>query len=123
MRDFKGKVAVVTGGASGIGRSLVKELLQAGAKVVIGDVEQFLSVLVGADHIGRYEAGPGVVALVPQSPVELERVTDGLVDLQDHLVGCQKHIHRPARAVGCREELHRLFGEARCGITESGPTE
>ncbi|MFK8050022.1 MAG: SDR family NAD(P)-dependent oxidoreductase [Halioglobus sp.] len=40
MQDYKDKVAAVTGGASGIGRSLVKELLAAGAKVVIGDVEQ-----------------------------------------------------------------------------------
>ena len=40
MQDISGKVAAVTGGASGIGRSLVKELLKAGAKVVIGDVEQ-----------------------------------------------------------------------------------
>jgi len=40
MQDFNGKVAVVTGGASGIGRSLVKELLGEGAKVVIADVEQ-----------------------------------------------------------------------------------
>jgi NAD(P)-dependent dehydrogenase (short-subunit alcohol dehydrogenase family) len=40
MQDFKSKVAVVTGGASGIGRSLVRELLAEGAKVVVADVEQ-----------------------------------------------------------------------------------
>ncbi len=40
MKDFAGKVAVVTGGASGIGRSIVKELLAVDAKVVIADVEQ-----------------------------------------------------------------------------------
>jgi NAD(P)-dependent dehydrogenase (short-subunit alcohol dehydrogenase family) len=40
LKDFSGKVAVVTGGASGIGRSLVAELLSAGARVVVGDVEQ-----------------------------------------------------------------------------------
>ena len=40
MKDFEGKVAVVTGGASGIGKALVRALLKENAKVVIGDVEQ-----------------------------------------------------------------------------------
>ncbi|PLW84189.1 short-chain dehydrogenase [Kineobactrum sediminis] len=40
MKDFNDKVAVVTGGASGIGRALVKALLQEGARVVVADVEQ-----------------------------------------------------------------------------------
>jgi len=39
MQDFNDKVAVVTGGASGIGKALAKALLGRGAKVVIADVE------------------------------------------------------------------------------------
>ncbi len=55
MKDFAGKVAVVTGGASGIGRSLVKELLAAGARVVIGDVEQKALDRVLAEFAGTGE--------------------------------------------------------------------
>jgi NAD(P)-dependent dehydrogenase (short-subunit alcohol dehydrogenase family) len=39
MRDFAGKVAVVTGGASGIGLGLATRFAQEGMKVVLADVE------------------------------------------------------------------------------------
>lgn len=40
MQDFKHKVVVITGGASGIGKSLARSFLKAGAQVVLSDVEQ-----------------------------------------------------------------------------------
>jgi len=40
MQDFAGRVAVVTGGASGIGKALASALLDEGARVVIADVER-----------------------------------------------------------------------------------
>ena len=40
MREFRERVAVVTGGASGIGKALAKAFLAEGMKVVIADVEK-----------------------------------------------------------------------------------
>lgn len=39
MEDLRGKVAVVTGGASGIGRAMAERFRDAGMQVVIADVE------------------------------------------------------------------------------------
>jgi NAD(P)-dependent dehydrogenase (short-subunit alcohol dehydrogenase family) len=40
VKDFRGRVAVVTGGASGIGRAVGARLARAGMKVVLSDVEE-----------------------------------------------------------------------------------
>ena len=39
MKNFKGKVAVITGAASGIGRALAEKCVQEGMRVVLADVE------------------------------------------------------------------------------------
>lgn len=40
MKDFQGKVAVITGGASGIGRALAEHAAGLGMKIVIADIEK-----------------------------------------------------------------------------------
>jgi NAD(P)-dependent dehydrogenase (short-subunit alcohol dehydrogenase family) len=49
MQDFNDKVAVITGGASGVGRSLAFSLGRRGAKIVVGDVDQSAMAQILAD--------------------------------------------------------------------------
>ena len=48
MSYYHGKVALVTGGAAGIGEELVRQLAATGASVVIADI-----TIDAADEIGR----------------------------------------------------------------------
>ena len=40
MKEFKDKVAVITGAASGIGRALAERCAEEGMKVVLADIEE-----------------------------------------------------------------------------------
>src|SRR5204862_5888160 len=91
---------------------------------VEADVEQLAAVLVVAEHVERDEAGAGEVALVAKNAVQLERMSDALVDLQHHLVGHQDQIEGPARAGRGRDELERLARHAWTFTrAEAGPLE
>ena len=75
-----GKVAFVTGGASGIGFATAKILVEQGAKVAIGDISK---------------------ALLDSSAKELGNGTIGIiVDVSDH-ISVKDAIHSVGEAFGC----------------------
>lgn len=61
MKDFAGKTAVVTGGASGIGRALAERFAREGMNVVIADVEA--NALATAER-EMQESGAMVMSIV-----------------------------------------------------------
>jgi NAD(P)-dependent dehydrogenase (short-subunit alcohol dehydrogenase family) len=64
VESFKGKVAVVTGGGSGIGLALVLALAHEGARVVIADLDE-----AAMDVVGRQVRAQGAEALTVRTDV------------------------------------------------------
>jgi NAD(P)-dependent dehydrogenase (short-subunit alcohol dehydrogenase family) len=74
MEQLAGRVAVVTGGANGIGRGIVEALLEEGARVVVADIER--SVLDAAiAELERHGDVRGVVTDVSE-PESVEALAD-----------------------------------------------
>ena len=51
--DFEGQVAVVTGGAQGIGHAVCQELRRGGARIVIWDIAAPLILPIGKAYLMR----------------------------------------------------------------------
>jgi NAD(P)-dependent dehydrogenase (short-subunit alcohol dehydrogenase family) len=75
MTSFEGKVAVVTGGGSGIGRALTLALGREGARVVVADIDE-----ADAGETVRQVAATGAEALAVRTDVAVRRDVDALAD-------------------------------------------
>lgn len=86
MKSFSNKVAIVTGGGSGIGKEVAKRLVEAGASVVIGgrDAEKLAQAARDIDASGRhvrYLAGDIAQPSTAQALVDLAVSEFGGLDI------------------------------------------
>lgn len=99
MRDFRDRVAVITGGASGVGRALGVRLATEGARVVLADIDQ-----------ARLDATAAEIAADTKADVSGVRVDVTKADSLDAL----------ADAVWARHgATHLLFNNAGVGLGEA----
>jgi NAD(P)-dependent dehydrogenase (short-subunit alcohol dehydrogenase family) len=99
VQDFNNKVAVITGGASGVGRSLAFALGRLGAKIAVGDVDGSAMEQVHSDL-----AAEGIECLVQFCDVTSLESLDALADKAQEQFG----------------GIHLVFANAGIGAGESG---
>ncbi len=69
MDDLRGKVAVITGGASGIGRALAERFAAEGMKLVLADIDE---VTLRGTEVQLAEGGAEVLSVLCDTSLEAE---------------------------------------------------
>lgn len=98
MRDFAGKVAVVTGGASGVGRAIVARLASEGARVVMVDID---------------------TESIAQACAELAKLGHGVEGVQVDVTRADSVDALARRVFETYGNVHLLFNNAGVGVKES----
>ncbi len=75
MKRFEGKVALVTGGASGIGRATALAFAREGAKVVIADIN-----VAGGEETVKMIRGSGGEAIFVKTDVRIAEEVKNMAD-------------------------------------------
>jgi NAD(P)-dependent dehydrogenase (short-subunit alcohol dehydrogenase family) len=99
VKDFSGKVAVITGGASGVGRSLAFALGRRGARIAVGDVDG-----AAMERLALDLAQEGIEAIVERCDVTSLESLEALADSAGEKLG----------------GLDLVFANAGIGAGESG---
>jgi NAD(P)-dependent dehydrogenase (short-subunit alcohol dehydrogenase family) len=102
MGQVEGKVAIVTGGASGIGAACAATLARAGAKVVVTDLDDTGGQAVVVDRI----SSTGGQAIFLHQDVTLEESWPGATLRASGRDGRQRRHWDPMQ--GCRDVVGRL---------------
>jgi NAD(P)-dependent dehydrogenase (short-subunit alcohol dehydrogenase family) len=84
VERFAGKVVVITGGASGLGRGLSEALARGGAKLVVGDID-FAAANALCDELSRAGGSAMAVAVDVTDAASVERLVAHAVALHGRL--------------------------------------
>jgi NAD(P)-dependent dehydrogenase (short-subunit alcohol dehydrogenase family) len=83
--SLRGRSAVVTGGARGLGRAIARRLAEAGASVLIGDVDGDGASAAAGEIAGRTGGTVMATSLDVADPASISRAADLAVDQFGHI--------------------------------------